>query len=120
VHPADLAEVPIIVRSRCELLSETSRFFTDHNVRPRMVYRTAHDERAAEMVAAGIGFATLPDHYNIPDITRLNVQGYDFERKIGLLSSDHPVSSDRQALLEKFHEFARTSLPTMAYEGTAL
>ena len=32
IHPAEFAGELTIVRSRCEILSETSRFFTDHNV----------------------------------------------------------------------------------------
>ena len=46
VNASDLAEEYMIVRSRCEVLSETSRYFTDRNVRPRLAYRTPNDSRA--------------------------------------------------------------------------
>ncbi|MCK5576370.1 MAG: LysR family transcriptional regulator, partial [Sphingomonadales bacterium] len=36
VGAAELANDNMIVRTRCEVLSETSRYFTDHNVRPRL------------------------------------------------------------------------------------
>ena len=75
IHPAEFAGEPTIVRSRCEILSETSRFFTDHNVRPRLVFNTAQDERALSMVAAGVGFTTMPDHYKMDGVKRIKMTG---------------------------------------------
>src|SRR5690606_28372333 len=66
-----LADAPTIVRTRCEILPETSRYFTDQNVRPRLVYRTPQDERALLMVAAGLGFTTLPESYCHPDVAKV-------------------------------------------------
>ncbi len=60
ISVADLADCPMVVRSRCEVLSETSRYFTDRNIRPRLVYRTPNDDRALDMVAAGIGGTVVP------------------------------------------------------------
>jgi len=85
IHPAEFAGEATIVRSRCEILSETSRFFTDYNVRPRLVYNTNQDERALSMVAAGVGFTTMPDHYSLKGVKRVKTIGYDFQREIGLL-----------------------------------
>ncbi len=116
IDPTELANEPTIVRSRCEVLSETSRFFTDRNVRPRLVYRTAQDERALAMVAAGVGFTTLPDHYRAEGVTRVPMKGYDFEREIGFVFSEHHLSDEKSDLLKRFVDLTKSSLPDMAYE----
>lgn len=115
IQPTELANEPTIVRSRCEVLSETSRFFTDHNVRPRLVYRTAQDERALSMVAAGIGFTTMPDHYRLDGVSRLPLQGYDFDRQIGYIKSQHHLGSEKTALLERFIKATKEGLPELTY-----
>lgn len=117
IHPAEFAGEPTIVRSRCEILSETSRFFTDHNVRPRLVYNTNQDERALNMVAAGVGFTTMPDHYNMDGVKRVKMIGYDFEREIGLVRTDYQISEERAKLLDQFTEFTKSHLPEITYEN---
>jgi len=115
VKPIELANEPTIIRSRCELLSETSRFFTDHNVRPRLVYRTAQDERALAMVAAGVGFTTMPSHYRTKGVSRIPMEGYDFDREIGFILSQHHMSQEKSAFLDHFIALTQNSLPDMAY-----
>ena len=114
-HPADFAGEATIVRSRCEILSETSRFFTDHNVRPRLVYNTTQDERALAMVSAGVGFTTMPDHYEMDGVKRLKMVGYDFQREIGLLKTSHQLSEERSSLLDQFINFTKSHLPEITY-----
>jgi len=116
IDPIQLANEPTIVRSRCEVLSETSRFFTDHNVRPRLVYRTAQDERALAMVAAGVGFTTMPDHYRAEGVTRLPMAGYDLNRDIGFIISNHHVSAEKTDLVERFITLTQTIIPSLAYK----
>ncbi len=115
IHPAEFAGEPTIVRSRCEILSETSRFFTDHNVRPRLVYNTNQDERALNMVAAGVGFTTMPDHYTMDGVKRIKMIGYDFEREIGLVRTDYQLGEERTDLLDQFTAFAKSHLPEITY-----
>ena len=116
IDPTALANEPTIVRTRCEVLSETSRFFTDRNVRPRLVYRTAQDERALAMVAAGVGFTTMPDHYRTEGVTRIPMEGYDIEREIGFIFSGHHLGEEKSELLERFVALTKSSLPDMAYQ----
>ncbi|MCF8475052.1 MAG: LysR family transcriptional regulator [Emcibacter sp.] len=115
IHPTELANEPTIVRSRCEILSETSRFFTDHNVRPRLVYRTAQDERALAMVAAGVGFTTMPDHYRAEGVTRLSMEGYNLDREIGFIVSEHHLSLEKSDLLDRFITITKNSIPNITY-----
>ncbi len=80
----DLAAEAMIVRTRCEVLSETSRHFTDRNVRPPLVYRTAQDERALAMVGAGLGITVMPDSYAAPDVVRAALTGFNPRRTVAL------------------------------------
>ncbi len=84
IRGEDLANDSMIVRSRCEVLSETSRHFTDRNVRPPLVYRTAQDERALAMVGAGIGVTVMPDSYLAPDVVRIALADFSPRRTVGL------------------------------------
>lgn len=84
IRGEDLANESMIVRSRCEVLSETSRHFTDRNVRPPLVYRTAQDERALSMVGAGVGITVMPESYIAPDVVRIPMQGFNPRRTVAL------------------------------------
>ncbi len=108
IDGAALANEPTIIRSRCEILSETSRYFTDRNVRPRLVYRTAQDERALAMVAAGLGFTTLPESYEAEGVVKLAMTGYDYQRTVGLARSPLDLSEDKVLLIDQFSKFAAT------------
>lgn len=108
VEGGELANEPTIVRTRCEILAETSRYFTDRNVRPRLIYRTAQDERALAMVAAGLGFTTMPESYGGPGIVKLKMAGYDDERTVALLRSPLDMTPEKAALLSAFSAAAAT------------
>ncbi len=84
VSASDLGEEYMIVRSRCEVLSETSRYFTDQNIRPRLVYRTPNDSRAIAMVAAGLGGTVVPQSLVDDRVAPVKLQGFDYKRQIAL------------------------------------
>ena len=79
------ADQNMIVRSRCEVLSQTSRYFTDRNVRPRLVYRTTNDERALRMVEAGVGATVIPESYVRDGVASVTLKGFDYRRTVALL-----------------------------------
>ena len=106
IHVAELADEPTIVRTRCELLSETSRFFTHHNVRPRLVYRTDQDERALAMVGAGLGITVMPNHYTRPGVARLPLSGFDERRRVALVHAPLRGRKKRSEIAGRFAEFA--------------
>ncbi len=106
VHVAELADEPTIVRTRCELLSETSRFFTHHNVRPRLVYRTEQDERALAMVGAGLGITVMPNHYTRSGVARLPLAGFHERRRVGLVHGPGRGRRRRSEIAGRFVEFA--------------
>ncbi len=99
-----LSDERMIVRSRCEVLSETSRFFTDHNVRPPLVYRTDHDERALSMVASGLGITLMPDCYRSDDVHRVRLKGFDYRRRIALVPGPHDSDGEKARVTQQFRD----------------
>lgn len=85
VAPEDLASEIMIARRACEVLEDTSRFFTSVGVRPRFALRSESDERCLAMVAAGLGITTAPVSLAIAGTVAIDVAGYAFRRTIGLL-----------------------------------
>lgn len=93
VGPERLASEIMIARRSCEILDDTSRFFTGAGVRPRFALRSDSDERCLAMVAAGLGITTAPRSLAIPGTVAIAVEGYDFTRSIGLLHADGVAST---------------------------
>ncbi len=106
VEVQDLAQDSMVVRSRCEILSETSRFFTDANVRPRLAFRTEQDERAMQMVAAGLGVTVVPASYRVEGVVKRVLTNFHYRRNVGLKRSPHPINQDTLKLIESFTQFA--------------
>jgi DNA-binding transcriptional LysR family regulator len=96
VSPEDLASEIMIARRSCEVLDETSRFFTSHQVRPRFAFKSESDERCLHMVVAGLGMTHAPLSLACPGTRRLEVAGYDLRRRLGLRWG--PGWNDRNAL----------------------
>jgi DNA-binding transcriptional LysR family regulator len=85
VAPEELASEIMLARRSCEILEETSRFFTSAGVRPRFAFRSESDERCLAMMAAGLGITTAPASFAITGTAQLAVDGYNFHRRIGLI-----------------------------------
>lgn len=84
VQPEQLAAEVMIARRSCEILNETSRFFTRHQVRPRFSFRSDSDDRCLQMVVAGLGITTAPASLLAAGTFPLVVNGYDFRRRVGM------------------------------------
>lgn len=97
IRAEDLANDPMIVRRHCELLPETSRFFTARGVRPVFAARTISDDKALSYVRAGLGVTVMPDCFREPGIVRVHLEGFDFTRDIGLVFAPH---ADAQELAQ--------------------
>ncbi len=80
----DLANDVMIIRRHCEVLAETSRFFTGHNVRPPFGLRTNNDEKALALVRAGHGVTVMPDSYRDPEVRRIRLKGFAPRRSIAM------------------------------------
>ncbi len=95
-----IAGETMIARRSCELLAETSRYFTERGVRPPFSLRSANDDRVMAMVRAGLGITVAPESLGGPGIAMPRLAGFDHQRNVGLLfgadwqalyGSDHPL-----------------------------
>jgi DNA-binding transcriptional LysR family regulator len=86
--PEDFASEVMIARRSCEILAETSRFFTAHGVRPFFLFRAHNDDRCLALVRAGAGVTTAPLSLAGPGTTAIALKGYDFRRRLGLIWRD--------------------------------
>ncbi|MBL4837330.1 MAG: LysR family transcriptional regulator [Kordiimonadaceae bacterium] len=104
VSAEDLHEDYMIVRSRCEVLSETSRYFTDRNIRPRLVYRTSNDGRAVEMVAAGIGGTVVPESLVNQRVKAFTLDGFDYSRQLALFKPHFALAEASLTIAKMFED----------------
>lgn len=83
-----LAGETMIVRRNCEALSETSRYFTRRGIRPFFALRTTNDDRALEMVAAGLGVTVIPESHRHPGVASPALPGFGMTRTLALAWGD--------------------------------
>ncbi len=105
VSANDLSEDYMIVRSRCEVLSETSRYFTDRNIRPRLVYRTPNDSRAIAMVAAGLGGTVVPESLVDERVHACKLVGFNYKRRLALFKPSYDMPKALSALGSAFETY---------------
>ena len=94
VPAEEFSSETMIARRSCEVLSETSRFFTRHGVRPRFSFKSDNDDRCLAMVAAGIGITTAPASLTREGLMPVEIAGYDLRRRIGVLARDDIAGMD--------------------------
>jgi DNA-binding transcriptional LysR family regulator len=85
IDAADLAAETMIARRHCELLSETSRHFTQRGVRPFFSAKTTRDQQALAYVAAALGVTVMPDRFTAPGVVRVPLADFAHARTIGLV-----------------------------------
>ena len=104
VRPEDVAGETMIARRSCEVLGETSRFFTEHGVRPRFALRSANDDRAMAMVRAGLGVTVAPRSLGGDGIAMARLAGFGLSRRLGLVFAGHWLArfGPDHALVESF------------------
>lgn len=92
-----LANETMIVRRQCEVLSETSRYFTERGVRPQFSFRSTNDERTVALVKAGLGITVIPDSYAEPGLALIKLAGFNQTRRIGLLFASPDIAAERSS-----------------------
>lgn len=89
LQPEELAGETMIARRSCEILAETSRFFTARGVRPHFTFRSANEDRCLALVAAGAGVTTGPVSLAGggpgSGIVAVPLRDYAYRRRIGLI-----------------------------------
>jgi DNA-binding transcriptional LysR family regulator len=89
IDGSELAGETMLVRRHCELLSDTSRYFTARGVRPFFAARVTSDDRALRFVRAGLGVTVMTDCFAAPGVARPRLADFPFTRDIGLLFGGH-------------------------------
>lgn len=97
VKAEELADEIMIVRRHCEVLSATSRHFTERGVRPEFSFRSSNDDKVLALVRAGLGITVMPESYRDPGLKRPRLAGFDYSRDIGLLFSDQAAATGSAA-----------------------
>jgi DNA-binding transcriptional LysR family regulator len=106
----ELADETMIVRRHCEVLSETSKHFTERGVRPFFSFRSTNDDQVLTLVRADLGITVMPACYTLPGVVRPRLAGFDLTRQIGLLyaaPADHIHSAPSQVVRALRAYFAR-------------
>jgi DNA-binding transcriptional LysR family regulator len=85
----DLSDNTMIVRRHCEVLSETSRHFTERGVRPFFAFRGTNDEQVLALVQVGLGVTVMPASYAMNGVVRPRLAGFNLKRRIGFLYAGH-------------------------------
>lgn len=85
VSALDLAADIMVARRSCEILGETSRFFTAQGVRPHFLLRSANEERCMDLVRQGLAVTTGPVSLAGDGVVAVPLAGYDFRRRLGLV-----------------------------------
>lgn len=85
----ELADNTMIVRRHCEVLSETSRHFTERGVRPFFAFRGTNDEAVLALVQSGLGVTVMPASYTLKGVLRPRLAGFNLKRQIGFLYAEH-------------------------------
>ena len=86
---ADVAGDTMIARRACEVLADTSRFFTRHGVRPLFALRSANDDRVMAMVRAGLGVTVAPRSLGRAGIAMVPLAEFGLTRTVGIAFAPH-------------------------------
>jgi DNA-binding transcriptional LysR family regulator len=103
VKLSDLRGEPFIVRARCDRYHDVTDALHSHGVELRVMYKTDQDDRALALVAAGVGLALFPAHFEMPAVKQVAVSDLGLTRTIGLL-----WAREREGDLKEFIKFAES------------
>lgn len=84
VEVEELADEVMIARRSCELLGETSDYFTSRGVRPQFSFKSHNDERAMALVAAGLGVTVAPASLVTNGVVAVPLVDFDAKRQIAI------------------------------------
>jgi len=97
--PEELSGETMLARRSCEILAETSKFFTARGVRPNFLIRTTNDDRCLALVREGFAITTGPASLATNGIVAVPMQGYNYRRRVGLILRDREQNEKLSAAL---------------------
>lgn len=105
LEPEELASETMVARRSCELLAETSKFFTARGVRPHFLIRSANEDRCLALVRQGFAITTGPISLAVDGVIAVPMHGYAYRRCIGLVM---PGGEGREALTAAWEAVVRS------------
>lgn len=103
---ADLHNEAFIARTGCEFYQDATEALIARGIKTRIVYRTDQDDRALALVAAGLGVAFIPGHFDAPSVKQVAVSDLGIVRTIGVLWAKEREEESED--FEQFIKFAET------------
>ena len=103
VNLSDLRSEPFIVRARCDRYHDVSDALESRGITLNVMYKTDQDDRALALVAASVGLALFPAHFEMPAVKKVAVSDLGLSRSIGLL-----WLRERENDLKEFIKFAES------------
>lgn len=97
---ADIHDERFILRTRCDFYQDAANVLASRGIKVRVVYQTDHDDRALALVAAGIGLAFIPAHFDAPTIKQVTVSDLGIVREVGLLWPRDREDADLAAFIK--------------------
>ena len=85
---ADIAELdgaPFVARTHCEYRNFLAQILSENDIRPLVTYRTSQDDRALELVRAGLGAGIFPQSLIPAGVSALEISDQRLERQIYLV-----------------------------------
>ncbi|MBT4019919.1 MAG: LysR family transcriptional regulator [Alphaproteobacteria bacterium] len=101
VRPEDLKDQPYVLRQHCPFVRPLNTYFTERNIRPKVLCRTRQETRALTLVAAGLGVTILPDTLNWPGVRLRPMDGLNMQSTIALVRQDG-VANETADLFQTF------------------
>lgn len=90
----DLSNETMIARRSCEILSETSDFFTARGIRPHFLMRSANEDRCLDLVRSGYAITTGPLCLAGNGIVGRALDEYNFHRTLGMITRQGEKETD--------------------------
>ncbi len=80
----ELADTPFVLRAACEAHDDAQKLFAAEDVRPRVVLRSADEERCAAAVLAGLGVSLMPRSLLRAGMEAAEIREVALERRVVL------------------------------------
>lgn len=100
---SDLNDQYLVVRTACEAYGATMALLRDRGVRTFIACNTEHDDRALELVRAGVGVALMPELFEMDGVNKVPVKDLPLSRTVGL----RWAVGQNDELVDRFRTFAR-------------
>lgn len=90
---SDIHDENFVLRTSCEARRATQDILNARGIRNKVVARTAQDDRAFNLVAAGIGIALMPALFSGPGVARVPISDLPITRTLVIQRKQKPKKS---------------------------